>query len=288
MTEAGDRDDAWYEREYNPRVTVADTAALLASWPERSRAVLARRAPDVADHAYGDHPREILDVFHAENARGALVFVHGGYWRSFTKSETAFLVEGFLGQGVSVVLVNYPLAPEVTVGRIAESVRNAFAAAYRLLSEAERRAVVVAGHSAGGHLAVDLMTVDWAARGLPAEPMRLVLPISGLFDLAPLLRTSMNAQIGLTPETAAAWSLITARPRVEARLVAAVGGDEPAEFHRQSEVLAAAWSALGPRVIAVPGTNHFTVLDHLAEPGAVLNRMVVEAVASASDDGRVV
>ncbi len=282
MSAETERDDAWYEREYNPRVTVADAAAIVAGWPERSRETLNRRPPDVADHAYGDHPREILDVFHAENASGVLFFIHGGYWRSFTKFETSFLVDGFLGQGISVVLVNYPLAPEVTVRRIAESVRSAFAAAHGLLTPAERKAVVVAGHSAGGYLAADLMTVDWTAHGLPADPFRLALPVSGLFELAPLIRTSMNAQIGFTADTAAAWSLTTAAPRVASGLVLAVGGDEPGEFHRQSAALAAAWNARDPRVVTLPGTNHFTVLHSLGEPGGILNRVVTDAIAAAA------
>lgn len=273
-----ERTDDWYEREYNPRVTIAGIADLLASWPARAAATLAVRRPTVADHAYGDHPREILDLFRAPAARGTLVFIHGGYWRAFTKFETTFIVEGFLDRGISVVLVNYPLAPEVTVGRIAASVRRAFAAAWGLLAEGERKAVAVAGHSAGGYLAADLMTVDWTAHGLPAAPFQLALPISGLFELAPLLRTSMNAQIGLTGETAAAWSLTATLPRVPARLVLAVGGDEPGEFHRQSRALATAWANLDPTVLAIPGTNHFTVVDHLAAADGALARIVSGAL----------
>lgn len=273
------RDDDWYEREYNPRVTVAETAALLAAWPVRSAAVLGRRRPTAADVAYGPHPREILDFHRAAGARGVLVFVHGGYWRAFTKAETAFLLDGFLDQGVSVALVNYPLCPEVTIAAIAASVRRAFAVLYTdLLDDAERAGVVVSGHSAGGYLAADLMTVDWTAVGLPADPIHLVLPISGLFELEPLVRTSMNVALGLDGDTARDWSLVERTPRVRAALALAVGGDETAEFHRQSAALAAAWSGRTPRLISVPSANHFTVLDSLATPGALLNTLALEGV----------
>jgi hypothetical protein len=39
--------------------------------------------------------------------------------------------------------------------------------------------------------------------------------------------------------------------------------------------MAAHWGMLGAPVIDVPGRNHFDVIDGLAEPGSVLNRLVV-------------
>lgn len=270
------RDAAWYEEQYNPRLTVPETAALLAAWPVRSAETCRRRPATVADHPYGPHPRERIDLHRAPQARGLLVHVHGGYWRSFSKADNAFVVDGFLDEGISVALVNYPLCPEVTVAAIAACVRRAFARLWlEVLDEAERAAVAVSGHSAGGYLAADLLATDWTGLGLPADPIRFALPVSGLFDLAPLIPTSMNATIGLTADTAAAWSLTAILPRARAGLVLAVGEREPAEFHRQAIELAAAWSRLTPRVVVVPRANHFTVLDSLAVPGGLLNRLAL-------------
>ncbi|HUG62018.1 MAG TPA: alpha/beta hydrolase [Methylomirabilota bacterium] len=276
------RDDAWFEREYNPRVTVTDTSALVAAWSERSAATRAAR-PFLADIRTGENPREVVDVFRADGARGAVVYIHGGYFRKFSKVETSFVADGFLDAGLTVVLMNYPLCPDVALEDLIESVRRSFGRIVaEILTPEERAAVVVTGHSAGGYLTAALIATDWTARGLPARPFHGAAPISGVFDLAPLLRTTMNGEIRLSADRAPALDLIGAPQRVHVPVVAAVGGAETAEFHRQSDDFAAAWTAPRPSVLRVPGANHFTVLDSLATPGASLNAAVVDMALAAA------
>jgi arylformamidase len=94
------------------------------------------------------------------------------------------------------------------------------------------------------------------------------LPISGVFELAPLLSTSVAEGLHLTAETAHALSPrflpSPARP-----LHCLVGGDESGEYLRQSRDMAAAW---GGRFEAAPGADHFTVIAPLAEPESGLTR----------------
>lgn len=271
-------DADWAEREYNPRLIVADVAAITDRWTPRAMATRERHPP-VADIAYGPHPRERIDLFRVADARGTVVYIHGGYWRSRDKVDTSWIADGFLDQGLSVALFGYPLTPEVDLAAICDSTRRAFAHLWReVLTEGERRRVVVTGHSAGGYLAALHLATDWTGYGLPADPLAGVVPVAGVFELAPLIPTSMNADIRLTPESAAALSLTGAPVRSRAPLVVAVGGDESAEFHRQQSALAAAWSTLRPTVLPVPDTNHFDVIDSLAEPGGLLNRVVLSMI----------
>lgn len=277
MSEAH-RDADWYEREYNPRLTVPDTAAIIDSWPARAEATRARYGFD-ADIAYGPHPREVMDVYHAENPRGTVVYIHGGYWRMLSKLETSWVVDGFVDRGVSVALLNYPLCPDVGLDQIVESTRRAFATLWRgALNDDERRRVVVTGHSAGGYLTALHLATDWKAYGLPADPLVGAVSLSGIFDLAPLMHTSMNEAIRLTKDMATSLSLVGVPIRSKAPLVLAVGGDETAEFHRQSEALADGWPDLEPRVVEVPGANHFTIVDDLAHANGHLNRIVMELI----------
>jgi arylformamidase len=44
-----------------------------------------------------------------------------------------------------------------------------------------------------------------------------------------------------------------------------VGGDESSEFRRQNALLGERWRAAFAGDIAMPGRNHFSVLDGLAE-----------------------
>jgi arylformamidase len=269
----------WYERQYNPRVTVANAVAIIPAW--RKRAIATREShPPLGDMKYGPHPRENLDLFRVRNAKGTVVYIHGGYWRMLSKLETSWIADGFLQQGLNVALINYPLCPDVTVAHIRQSCIRAFAYLWKnVLEETERQKIVVTGHSAGGHLAAHHLTVDWRTHNLPENPIVGVLPVSGIFNVEPLVHTSMNADIGLTPESTASLNLMNAKLCCNSQLVFAVGADEPSEFHRQSHDQAKAWAILHPRVLGLPDKNHFTVIDSLADPQGSLNREIINMLA---------
>ncbi len=271
-------DAGWAEREYNPRLLVPDAPHIYEAWPERAAATR-RRHPPIPEIRYGQHPREVMDLFRAANPRGTVVFIHGGYWRAFSKEVFSWVADGFLGQHLSVAILNYPLCPDVTLEAIAGSTRRAFAHLWReVLSEAERRRIVVTGHSAGGYLSALHLATAWAEYGLPADPLAGVVPISGVFALAPLIATTMNEAIRLDPASAERLSL-TGKPwHSRAPLTLVTGGDESGEFHRQSGDLASRWRDLAPDLVDIAGTNHFDVIDGLGEAGSQLNRIVGDLI----------
>jgi arylformamidase len=268
-------DAQWHELQYNPRLTVKDAALITPAWRLRSMAVR-EKYPPMSDFKYGPHPRENLDLFRAPNAKGTLVYIHGGYWRMWSKLETSFVAEPFLAQGYSVVLINYPLCPDVTVHDIRGSIAQALKYLWQqLLTDTEKNNMVVSGHSAGGHLAAYLVTVDWAKRGLLENPIKAIVALSGVFDVAPLISTSMNVDIRLTAETAVALNLLNAAPHTKAKVLCAVGGHEPEEFHRQSKELVEVWSGLDAEYCSVAGTNHFSIVDQFADAGSDLHNRVL-------------
>lgn len=270
-------DADWAEREYNPRLLVPDAHRIYDAWPERAAETRRRQTP--TEIRYGEHPREVVDLFRAEDPHGTVLFIHGGYWRAFSKETFSWVADGFLGQDISVAILNYPLCPDVTLDAIADSTRRAFAHLWcESLSEAERRRVVVTGHSAGGYLSALHLATDWTEHGLPSDPLAGIVPISGVFALAPLIDTTMNEAIRLDPESAERLSL-TGRPwRCRAPLTLVVGGDESGEFHRQSGEFASSWGELAPELVHIAGTNHFDVIDGLGQPGSRLNRIVTEMI----------
>jgi arylformamidase len=133
--------------------------------------------------------------------------------------------------------------------------------------------VLALGHSAGGQLTAMLMATGWRAMD-PALPPDLVaagLPISGVFELEPLLPTSIATALRLSPEAARALSpRYLAAPGLPLHCV--VGGAESGEFLRQNREFAAAW---GGTAEAIPGANHFTVLDALADPAGAIARHAI-------------
>jgi arylformamidase len=261
----------WYNLQYFPSLTVANAAEVTAGWEQRS-VVTRATYPFIADIKYGLHPREVIDLFRTPKAKSTLIYIHGGYWRSFSKVETSFVAGGFLEEGVSVALINYPLCPEVAIGNIRSSIQNAFANLYKnILTPDERKNIVVAGHSAGGHLAALHLATDWKVFGLPENPIAGVISLSGVFDVGPLIQTDLNETLRITETSAAILNLNTAPLRSNANFVLAVGGDEPAEFHRQSAELAKAWAKLNPKIITLNGFNHFTIVDSLADQAGTLH-----------------
>lgn len=279
MSRAQYDDPAWCEREYNARTTVPDVLEIIGRWPALAADTRARLAHE-ADVAYGPHPRQTMDIFRAERPRGACMFVHGGYWRALSKAEFSWIAAGLVANGISAAIINYPLCPEVTVADITAGCRAAVATLWQRLSEPERGGFVIAGHSAGGYIVADAFCTEWGRFGLPAEPFAGGLAISGVFELAPLLNTSMNTEIRMSPAEAAAWSLHEAEPRLAAPIVFALGGAESAEFHRQSAHQHRLWAGNVRPLLVLEDRNHFDVLDSFRQTPSALVDAVTDLALS--------
>ncbi len=264
-------DADWYDQQYDNSARVADSAALLARWAEAS--ALARDGmTSVLDVVYGEDSSQRLDVFPAR-VPGApvLVFIHGGYWRALDKADHSFVAPSFVDAGAAVVVPNYGLCPAVGIEDIALQCAQAVAWVWRNAESfgGDPGRIVVAGHSAGGHLAAMLLCCHWKTVGenLPARPLGGALSLSGLFDLEPLRQAPfLQRDLRLTPASVRRLSpAFFARPR--GPLYAMVGGDESDEFLRQNQLIRDQW---GPSTVPVcetlPGCNHFTVLNSLVDP----------------------
>lgn len=259
-----------YEVEYNNRARVPEHPALIAGW-QRDAAAWRAAAQGEWGLRYGSGPRMELDVV-GDGSGPVVLFVHGGYWMALDRSFFTHMARGLNARGVTVVIPSYDLCPQVGIGDIVTEMREACAFAWRRFE----RPLTVAGHSAGGHLAACLLATDWpaVAADLPAALVRSAYCLSGLFDLVPLVSTSMNAALRLTPEEAMALSPVAWTPPRGLTLDAVVGGAESAEYLRQSRDIADSWGAGGVRARceAVDGENHFTVIAPLADPASAMTR----------------
>lgn len=260
-------DPDWCEAEYNPRLRVKDAASFAPAWTARAEAAR-RRLTLRANLRYGAHRREVFDHIPARNPKGTVIFIHGGYWRAFSKDEFTWIAEPYVLRDISVMIINYPLCPDVTVQNIASSCEAAIATYLNdHATDAERSRVVVSGHSAGGYLTAAMLATDWSYYGVSQSPFVGAVPVSGVFDLRPLVRASMNEQIRLSDEQAALWSLLNEEPLVRCPIVPMVGALESDEFIRQSFEIADAWPAISRPAISVANRHHFDVIEAIAEPG---------------------
>jgi arylformamidase len=252
-----------YEVEYNNRARVPEHPSLISDWARDAAAYRERRAP--RSIAYGPGARHSMDFFSGDRDGPIVVFIHGGYWQALDSSFFSHLAGGLNAHGVSVAIPSYDLCPDVTVDQIIQEMRMASRELARL-----GRSLVMSGHSAGGHLAACMLATDWRAldASLPEDLVGAAYTISGLFDLGPLVETSVNDALHLDDATARAASPLFWNAPTHGSLDAVVGGKESAEYFRQSRTVVDRWGAAGlaTRFGTVPGANHFTAIAPLADP----------------------
>ncbi|KWT92736.1 MULTISPECIES: alpha/beta hydrolase [unclassified Variovorax] len=249
----------------------ASFAALLAEFEVESR-VATTTGPCALDVRYGPLERQTFDFFTARGSpRGTLAYFHAGYWQSRDKWTFRFIAPAFTAAGLNVALVNYPLCPTVSLAELIEAAKACVPAirARAGMGDAHGVPLVLSGHSAGAHIAVELALAD--AKGIAG-----VIAMSGIFDLAPLVATSLNQKLQLDPAAAAACSPIH---RIRAQLppgLVVVGDEETPAFIEQSRRLHDAWKNAGNRSVlhVAPGADHFSLLRQFASPGGPLFEQV--------------
>ena len=217
--------------------------------------------------------RERLDLFFPDSAtKGLVVFVHGGYWMRFDKSFWSHLAEGAVRRGWAFAVPSYPLAPDVRIRDITGNIGAAIACAAARVDGP----IALTGHSAGGQLVARMACIDGPLPAAERARLARVAPISGLFDLRPLLRTRMNRTLRLDEAEAVAESPALARPLPDLHLTAWVGADERPEYVRQSELIANIWSGLGAaaKCVRLAGRHHFDVIGELTDSDSALTAFV--------------
>lgn len=272
-----DYDQEALDRQLNLRARWPDHPQFFARWARDSAAVR-EGLPGHVDLAYGDSPAERLDLFPVVGGAPTplLAFIHGGYWQALDKGDYSYMAPAFVEAGIAFASLNYGLAPETKIGDMIRQTRRALAWLHRHAGDygIDPARIVVAGHSAGGHLAAMAASTDWPAfeADLPAGLLAGACSISGVYDLEPIRLSYHNKVLRIAPEEAAPWSPLHGLPAEAPPLLLAVGSEETDEFLRQHAEYAAAWRERGLPLAEVDmtGLHHFTAVDALADPGHAL------------------
>jgi arylformamidase len=272
-----------YEAEYNNRQRVPEHAEIMERWDTLSTAYRLASAAQ-CDRPYGARARQRYDFFASENGGPVAIFIHGGYWQRGDRKDYSFLARELNASGISVAIPSYSLCPTASVTEIADEIALCVVAIWKKTS---KRPLII-GHSAGGHLAATMLANEWAiVAGVPPDLVRAGVGLSGIYDLAPLVGTTLNQALQLSPGTARAASpLLRPPPPKDRHFIAAVGGSESSEFLRQSRDLAEAWGRAGCNAVnvVVPEANHFTLLEHLVRAGSPLLTQIVALAHRVSAD----
>ena len=260
------------ERQYDARATVPDIAIELQAYRDASTPMY-DLTPCWRDVAYGSDPDETLDLFPVAGQPQAplLVFIHGGYWRALHSQDSVFMAQQLTAQGIAVAAINYTLAPKATLAHIVAQCQRAVA---WLLKDAASHGVapqrtVLAGSSAGAHLAAMLLASEWqTTQGLLPQTVHGCVLLSGLYDLEPVQRCLPNTWLNLSVQEAQRLSPMQHLPHPTLPLYIAVAERDTDEFKRQSSDYAATCKAQGNPVTwhETPQRNHFDIVRDWMDP----------------------
>ncbi len=265
LTQA-DRDAA-----YDNNRAVADSAALIEQRNATSAAFRGAHA-DHLDIPYGSTKRARFDLYPSGNpAAPCLVFIHGGYWQRNRREDFAAFATGVMAHGWSVAMPGYSLAPEATLTEIVAEINQALT---WLASHGPRYGIaggpiVVAGWSAGAHLAVTALEHPVVAAGVA---------ISGVFNLAPIRDTYLNEKLQLSDEEIVQFSPLTLPP-VNKPLILSYGTSELWPLVEDSRDLHARREGRVPgSLVPIPDANHFTILHQLQSADSMLVSRILQVV----------
>ena len=267
--------------EYNLSLTVPDSKRWVEWYVQKS--AIARQTLDcILDVSYGSGEDETIDIFPAKEQNApVLVYIHGGFWFSGSSKDYSFVAKGFVSRGFTVVVMNYSLCPKVTIAEITRQSRTLIAWIYKEASafNADPFRIFVSGHSAGGHQVGMLLDTEWhSAYGLPDDTIKGGISISGLFDLQPFYYSYLQPKLLLTQEIIIQESPYLHIPDTGAPLLITYGGEETAEFHRQSMDYLQAWrnNGLHGELLIQEGKHHFSAIAGLNDPNSALCNVLVD------------
>jgi len=269
------------------RAAVPDFDSFATRYAAASAVLRARHAV-LSDMAYGPGARERCDVVLPDRApKGAPlhVFVHGGYWRAGRKEDYTFVAAPVVAAGGVAALVEYDLMPGVRMADLVAQVRKAvhWLTSHATTWGADPSRLTASGHSAGAHLASYLAASgpqdDTRPDTLPRVLPRSLLLVSGIYDLAPIRNSFLQAEIALTPAEAALWSPVSAAHALGPARTLVVGGAETPPFHAQAQALRARLT--GPAQLCIePGLNHMNAVMALGDPDHPLGRSLTAMVTA--------
>ncbi|KQS78936.1 esterase [Rhizobium sp. Leaf384] len=236
--------------------------------------------PMAAGIAYGSGSDETLDIFFPEGPRENLpvhMFIHGGYWRMFSRRDYAYVARTITRAGAIAVIVDYSLMPKVRMHVLVDQMRRATQWVVKSISTygGNPARLTVSGHSAGAHLATFLFHQQASS-----SMVRAALLLGGIYDLKPLQTSFLASEIGITDGEVAAFSPLSHLYDVDCRVIVAVGAKETQPFHQQASALALSMERQGLAVTrqTINAADHMSSVRDLGTPESATADLLIELI----------
>jgi arylformamidase len=241
-----------------------------------------QRVPNMLDRAYGSAASEKVDIFFPAERSPAMpvhMFIHGGYWRMFSKRDYSYIADTITAAGAIAVIVDYALMPSVRMSVLVDQVQRALDWVVTHVGElgGDPARLTVSGHSAGAHLATFLFNESDRA-----SAVRAALLLGGLYKLAPLQHSFLQHEIALTDHEVRAFSPMNQEHQSSTRVSMLVGAEETEPFHRQAEEFAALLRRQGANASLglLPGANHMSSVRDLGVPSSDAGKALTALIST--------
>ena len=255
------------EREYTPASRVENIQIFLDEYANRGAD--SRQTISHAKLQYGQHHDAWLWLAQNTNTNESnkklIVFVHGGFWRRLSADDGTFLTPGWHELGFSAASVNYSLCPNEPLETLVAQTSQAID---YLLQSYEPQNITLIGHSAGAQL------VAMKLCGTNSPKFGGAIMVSGVFDLEPIVNTSVNDAVRLNEQSARELSPIHFLANAQDTPLAVIWGEnETDEFKRQSRDFATSWLAIKTHSAVKQKEyklrNHFDILYELTSQDVI-------------------
>jgi acetyl esterase/lipase len=222
--------------------------------------------------AYGEHPRQRLDVYvprvEGSVALPVIVFFYGGAWQGGERGEYLFMAQALASHGFVVVVPDYRVYPQARYPTFIEDGARAVDWVAKNIGShrGDPRRLVLIGHSAGAHIAAMLAYNPRFLRAEPRAAIRGFVGLAGPYDFKPseaVIAEILGAEGGTEVAMPAHWVRGGEPPSL------LVTGDrdtrvDPGNTERLARRLRAAGSSVEVR--RYPSLNHSTLLLQFAAP----------------------
>ncbi|MDZ4371421.1 MAG: alpha/beta hydrolase [Phenylobacterium sp.] len=224
--------------------------------------------------AYGEHPRQRLDVYAPGGVIGeapVAVFFYGGSWDSGRRQDYNWVGRALAARGFLTIVADYRLYPEVSYPGFLED----GALAVRWVVDHARahggdpRRIVLLGHSAGAYNAVMLgLDPRWlGAAGVDPRVIRAVAGLAGPYDFLPIDSGTTRRVFGAAPDLPATQPGAHVGPDSPPAFLA-TGDADRVVWPRNTKALAARLREAGVAVEEryYPGVDHIRIVLALSRP----------------------
>jgi len=239
---------------------------------------------------FGSEGGDIVDLFNEDcKTKQMVVYLSGGYWQELSGDISSYTVKPLVHAGHCVAVVHYDRAPSQDMAGITNQIERAGS---WLVKYAKQKGLSLwlSGHSAGSHLCAMLLSSGWY-EGLPQacrQVIKGVFHLSGVFNLAPLLCTSVNTPLRMTQLEAENFSPLSSAnlDRLSSsgshlKHVVVVGEHDSPAFKQQAEDYADQLRLRGCQVVnwVQKSEDHFSLVERLSQEDYSLTDQMITMIS---------